>query len=162
MAAEAPVDLAALVKHQLAERYRSVLVIGDAAVGKSRYAQELAEREGLRYVDLLALFEADSDLAVSIDRFGRDALLKLLRPQADEAQVLVVDNADFLLNAWTEKDRRDFADWLLNKLDDIACPEVLCFFVQADGAFHDVQEGGYRPTTHRHPRVVPFGRLVAL
>jgi hypothetical protein len=161
MSADAPVDLAALVRHQLTERYRAVLVIGDAAVGKSRYAQELAEREGLRYLDLLALFEADSDLA-SIDRFGRDALLKLLRSQADEAQIFVVDNADFLLNAWTDRDRRDFADWLLNKLDDIMCPVVLCFFVQSDEAFRDVQEGGYRPTTHRHPRVVSFGRLVTL
>jgi hypothetical protein len=152
------VDLCARLAYQTTERYRAMLVIGEAASGKSKYARKLAERAGAGYVDLLGHFSGNPDLQENIDTFGVDQLMPLLKGLADGKPILIVDNSDFLLNAWSDNQRREFGQ-RLGKLDNVVCPVVLCFFVQADPAFRDTV---FSPTTDGRQRICSFTELVAI
>lgn len=153
-----PVDLAGLLGYQMMERYRAVLVIGDAMVGKSEYARKLAARISGTYLDLLEHFSGEADLSEAIDTFGPEKLVPLFKGLAAGKDTMIVDNADFLLNAWSDNQRREFGQ-RLGRLDNVVCPAVLCFFLQPDPAFRDLV---YTPTSDGRQRVLSFTDLVAI
>ena len=158
-------NLADLLSRQRLERYRAVVVIGEAACGKSDYARSLAHQAGAHYLDLLSLFAARPDLAERVASTRPDALIGVVSEQVRQdtggSGIALIDNADFLLDTWTERDRRDFGGRVL-MLDDRQCPVVLCFFLQEDEALADLRTRDVRPPNHGGPRVIRFESLQAL
>lgn len=153
-----PIDLQGFLKRQATERYRAVLVTGPAGCGKSAYAKKLANALSARYLDLLSEFVDDGELSSKIDTFDRQKLLDLLKLKAPGEKTIILDNADFLINTWGDRSRREFCEWL-GKLDSVQFPTVLCVFAQDDEAFSGIS---YTPTSADSSRIIPFQDLQAI
>jgi hypothetical protein len=125
-----------LVEAQRSERYRALIIHGEAIKGKTHTARALAGVvPDATYLDLQQLFAERADLAAQIDRFGLPELEQFLLSYPAQGQVVIVDHADFLLNTWTAAQKRAFAQWVDDGLDGFTdSPRVLVFFIQTDQA----------------------------
>lgn len=152
------VNLPELLRQQANERYRAVLVTGEAASGKSGFARKLAAATGAAYLDLLEEFLGDEGLARAIDTYDLRKLHALLKSKAGGAGILILDNADFLFNTWSDRDRKGFCAWL-GKLDNIQFAPVLCVFAQDDEAFAGVS---FAPASTGSARAIRYEDLQSI
>jgi hypothetical protein len=130
------IDLKALIKRQLGERYRSLLILADDAGERSRQAQRLAEATGAAYLNLLDTFEARPALRTRIDRFDIDELEELLLGLEMPQEVVVVDAIDFLFNTWRPEQRAAFVRVLLDRrLDTLERGAKLFVFFALDDVY---------------------------
>jgi adenosyl cobinamide kinase/adenosyl cobinamide phosphate guanylyltransferase len=129
MSKNSPVDMVKLIDFQSREQYRTILVLGPAGSGKTRYAKLLAHAAKAKYIDLLDDFSKDKSLSENIDLFNVPNLKRyLLDLQLDES-VVIVDNIDFLLNTWTDHELSEFLN-LVEKLRSNETKKTFCFFAQ--------------------------------
>ena len=159
-----PVDMERLLRLQRGERYRPVIVLGPAACGKSRFVEALSRKTGAACLDLLALYREQPELAAQIAVLQPAALLEQVSREAVARApdgICLVDNADFLLNTWTEGDRRSFAEPVLS-LPEGRCRVIMAFFLQDDAAFDGLEERPQMRAAHGAPRVLRFENLVDL
>ena len=96
------IDLVQLIEFQTREQYRTVLVLGPADSGKTKFAKILANRLKAKYLDLLDTFLCDKYLSDNIDVFTVSKLKKYLLNISANEVVIIVDNIDFLLNTWSK------------------------------------------------------------
>jgi predicted AAA+ superfamily ATPase len=128
------IDLIKLINFQTKEQYRSVMILGPADCGKTRFAKLLAEKIRAKYIDLLETFADNEDLSKSIDTFDVSSLKKFLLKLAAEEPVIIIDNVDFLVNTWSEREKGEFLN-LIDKLRSNETKKTFCFFVQEEGIF---------------------------
>jgi len=128
------IDLIKLINFQTKEQYRSVMILGPADCGKTRFAKLLAERIRAKYIDLLETFADNEDLSKAIDTFNMSSLKKYLLKLAAEESVIIIDNVDFLVNTWSEREKGEFLN-LIDKLRSNETKKTFCFFVQEEGIF---------------------------
>jgi adenosyl cobinamide kinase/adenosyl cobinamide phosphate guanylyltransferase len=128
------IDLVRLIDFQTKEQYRAVMILGPANCGKTRFAKLLAEKIRAKYIDLMETFVDDENLSKSIDTFDVFGLKKYLLKLTAEEPVIIVDNIDFLLNTWSEREKGEFLN-LIDKLRSNETKKTLCFFVQEEDIF---------------------------
>jgi len=128
------IDLAQLINFQTKEQYRAVMILGLANSGKTRFAKLLAEKINAKYVDLLETFIEDENLSKSIDTFDVFCLKKYLLKLKTKEPVIIVDNIDFLVNTWSEREKGEFLN-LVDKLRSNETEKTFCFFVQQEDIF---------------------------
>ncbi len=158
----ARLSLPDLVQSQRSERYRALIIHGDAIKGKTRTARALAEKvPDATYIDLMRIFQERPELAAKVDRFGPEDLKSLLIAEPVHGQVVIVDHADPLVNAWSPSQRKAFARWVDDGLDAFAeSPRVFVFFVQTDD---DIVDYPMRhPTRLGRMRVFRLDKFYAL
>jgi DNA replication protein DnaC len=123
------VDLVQLIDFQTREQYRTILILGSAGSGKTKFAQLLANRTKAKYIDLLDAFSNDKRLSENIDTFDVSHLKKYLLNLPVKEEVIIVDNIDFLLNTWSDKEIGEFLN-LVEKLRSNETQKTFCFFAQ--------------------------------
>lgn len=128
------IDLVQLIDFQTKEQYKAVMILGPADCGKTRFAQLLAEKTGAKYIDLLETFVDDKNLSKSIDTFDVFSLKKYLLKLEAEEPFIIVDNIDFLVNTWSDREKGEFLN-LIDKLRSNETKKTFCFFVQGEDIF---------------------------
>ena len=128
------IDLAQLIDFQTKEQYKALMILGPVNCGKTRFAKLLAEKISAKYVDLLETFIDDENLSKSIDTFDVFSLKKYLLKLVAEEPVIIVDNIDFLVNTWSEREKGEFLN-LIDKLRSNGTKKTFCFFVQEEDIF---------------------------
>lgn len=93
---------------QSTERYRAFILHGPAMSGKTRLAQWIRDALGAHLLDLQTYFIAHPDLCARLDRYRPLDLEQMLLALDVPQSLVVVDNLDFLLNAWTPRYRQEF------------------------------------------------------
>ena len=96
------INLKEFIQALSGERHRTFIVRSDPASGKSMYAKQFAKDVGGKYLDLFKRFGKDERLKSQIDIFGIRDLEALLIEEAKGVGLLIVDNAELLLNTWDE------------------------------------------------------------
>lgn len=132
------VDMLRLIAAQRRERYRALVVHGPPLTGKSEFARRLAASiPGAHYLDLLAHFAGDPDLADQVDVFDAATLRDLTVAYARdrEATCLVVDDPDFLVHAWNGN-LTEFQT-VVSKLSAAQSPAVIVFVMQTQPALEN-------------------------
>ena len=123
------VDLVKLLASQTREQYRAILILSPAGPERTKFAQLLAAKSKAKYVDLLDIFSKDEGISESIDTFDVSKLkIFLINLPAKEA-IVIVDNFDFLLNTWSDKEIGEFLT-IVEMLRECDTPRTFCFFTQ--------------------------------
>jgi DNA replication protein DnaC len=128
------IDLTKLIDFQTKEQYRAIMILGPANSGKTKYAKLLAQKIKAKYLDLLDIFANDETLSKSIDTFDVSSLKKYLLNLTETEPVVIVDNIDFLVNTWSDREKGEFLN-LVDKLRSNETKKVFCFFVQEEDIF---------------------------
>jgi predicted AAA+ superfamily ATPase len=128
------IDLTKLIDFQAKEQYRAIMILGPANSGKTKYAKLLAQKIKAKYLDLLDIFANDENLSKSIDTFDVSSLKKYLLNLTETEPVVIVDNIDFLVNTWSDREKGEFLN-LVDKLRSNETKKVFCFFVQEEDIF---------------------------
>ena len=128
------IDLAQLIDFQIKEQYRAIMILGPANSGKTKLADLLAQKAKATYLDLLDTFARDESLAKSIDTFDVPNFKKYLLGLATSKAVVIVDNIDFLINTWSDREKGEFLNFV-EKLRSNETKKVFCFFVQEEEIF---------------------------
>jgi Cdc6-like AAA superfamily ATPase len=128
------IDIIQLINFQTKEQYRAVMILDPANCGKTVFAKLLAEKISAKYIDLLETFADDENLSKSIDTFDALSLKKYLLKLVAEEPVIILDNIDFLVNTWSEREKGEFLN-LIDKLRSNETKKTLCFFVQEEDIF---------------------------
>jgi hypothetical protein len=129
------IDLPALIDFQTKEQYRSIMILSPVNTKKTTFALSLAKKINAKYIDLLDIFANDDDLAKSIDMFGVSSLKKYLLSLSASESIIIVNNIDFLINTWSEREKSEFMN-LVEKLRSNETKKVFCFFVQEEYIFN--------------------------
>jgi predicted AAA+ superfamily ATPase len=128
------IDLTKLIDFQTKEQYRTIMILGPANSGKTRYAKLLAQKIKAKYLDLLDIFANDKNLSKSIDTFDVSSLKEYLLNIKGTEPVVIIDNIDFLVNTWSDREKGEFLN-LVDKLRSNETKKVFCFFVQEEDIF---------------------------
>ena len=119
-------NLLNFIETQRQERYRAFIIWGEAMSGKTNFARQFAQAVGADYLDLLAHVAASPELKASIDLLDPMRLRDLLLHLPTQSQYVIIDNPDFLLNTWSDAQRREFFH-IVEKLDNVQTDQVFCF-----------------------------------
>ncbi len=103
-------DVYEYLAHLEQERSRAIILHAAPEKGLlvTQFAKKVCARLGGKYLDLLDLFIQAKELSEHIDRFGPEEIRALLIEQSRGQTLLVIDRADFLLDTWRSKERKDF------------------------------------------------------
>jgi cytidylate kinase len=148
------IDLIQLINFQTKEQYRAVMILGPANCGKTRFAKLLAEKINAKYIDLLETFAEDENLSKSIDTFDVFCLKKYLLKLEAEATVIIIDNIDFLVNTWSEREKGEFLN-LIDKLRSNETKKTFCFFVQKE----DIFDSKYILNSRKESRIIHINQI---
>lgn len=121
------VDLPVFLESMRGERQPTVVVHGPPLCGKSKFAQTLASSKGWAYLDVMALLSAQSEVSRKIDQMDVSSLEERIITQAENANVVLVDEVDFLFPLWG--DLQPFKE-MVRALLNPARPVVYVFFLQ--------------------------------
>ena len=128
------IDLPALIDFQTKEQYKTVMILGPANSGKTKFAKLLAQKIKAKYLDLLDVFSNDESLSKNVDTFDVSHLKKHLLSLTVDKAVVIVDNIDFLINTWSDREKGEFLN-LADKLRSNETKKTFCFFVQEEDIF---------------------------
>jgi len=128
------IDLPSLIDFQAKEQYRTIMILGPANSGKTKFAKLLAQKIKAEYLDLLDVFSNDESLSKTVDTFDVSHLKKYLLNLTINEAVVTVDNIDFLINTWSDREKGEFLN-LVDKLRSNETKKIFCFFVQEEDIF---------------------------
>lgn len=147
------------LNHQNNEDRRAFVIHYPAKSGKTRVARRIVEaRKDAALVDLQSYFLQHPELP-PIQRCGpsvlQGILLSLDRPEA----IIVIDNPDFLLNTWTDDEKRTWLNWLRVQLRSPGDTEkTFIFMIQTD----EVIATADMRNSYGEPRVLALNAFDAL
>ena len=99
------------------ERFRSIIIHNDKLGSLSQFAVMSAKAFKGKYINLIEYFKNHSELAQSIDTFSFQDLFILLQNESQGESLLIVDNANFLLDTWQRNKREAFHRMVKNQWD---------------------------------------------
>ncbi len=128
------IDLLAFLRTLRGERQPTCLIHGQPLSGKSQFAQELAEQTGWSYLDVLGTLGSQPERAARIDQFQLDDLRDLILATV-EADVLLIDDLDFLFPIWVNDVHpfQEFVRTLKHRNRQVA----FCFFAHTRRDFEE-------------------------
>lgn len=120
------------LKTQQQETYRAFIIHAPAMSHKTALARAIRDKLGAYLFDLQAHFVARPVLAAKINTFSPRDLENLLLGLDVPEEIIVVDNADFLLNVWTPRRRREFVGMVDLRLKYGVTSKTFVFIIQTD------------------------------
>lgn len=152
-------DLRSYLRTQQQETYRACIIHAPAMGHKTALARRIHEVLGAHLLDLQARFAADTELAARIDRYRPHDLETLLLELEVPAEIVVVDNCDFLLNTWSNARRQEFLAVVERRLKSPGrTGKTFVFMLQTDGVLVSQE----MLNSHRQPRVLRLDMFRAL
>lgn len=105
-----PIDIFDFLKEFNQERYRAMIIHTDPmnSPALTQFAKKVCNALKGKYIDLLNEFVQSRDLSQTIDRFTPEKLREFLSFQSRSQSLVVIDKGDFLLDTWTDQDRKAF------------------------------------------------------
>jgi len=151
------IEIIQLINFQTREQYRAIMILGPADCGKTRYAKLLAQKIKAKYFDMLEIFVDDEDLSKSIDTFDVSRFKEYLLNLVVNEAVIIIDNMDFLLNTWSEREKSEFFN-LVEKLRSNETKKAFCFFVQEEDIFNS------KPilNSRNENRIIHFSQIASI
>jgi len=140
---------------QNTEDRRTFIVHGPSMSGKTQFAQRLeAKRSDVFIFDLLSYFAENHKTP-----YDPDTLWDMLLKNEFSKPVIILDNADFLINTWSSDNKRNF----LTKIQrQIRSPRdtkhTFGFFLQSDNMFRNVRF----ENSHGESRILLLNEIEAL
>ena len=123
----ATVDLPVFLQSMRSERQPTIVVHGPPLCGKSKFAQALSASKGWAYLDVLAAMSEQFETTQKIDQIDVSDLKQLIMDQTGDADVVLIDEMDFLFPLWGDlKPYKEMVRTLLNPTR----PVVYTFFLQ--------------------------------
>jgi hypothetical protein len=112
-------DIYAYLDHIGQQRYRALILhtSPDKSPMLSLFSKKLCEKTNGKYLDLLTWFIENPNYANQISSFNPERFREFLIEQSQEKPLLNIDRADFLLDTWRKKERKDFYRFLENQWD---------------------------------------------
>lgn len=153
------IDLRHFLAIQRRERYRAFILHGPPLAGKTLFARRLSElSKGGAYWSVLQHVLASPDLAQHVDVLDARALHTLVLAQATrvDAQLLLVDELDFLVHVWDD-DMLAFLQ-MVEKLSSTRLATTIGFVLQT----HPVLLAWTMTNTYGQSRILPFETIQAL
>ena len=89
------------------DRRRSFIITGRPGEGKTHLAVKMAKKYNGQYLDLLAIFADEPNLAAEVDIFDPARCKKFLQ-QYVTGDLVLVDEIEFLWHRWDEREKREF------------------------------------------------------
>jgi len=93
------------------DRRRCFVITGRPQEGKTRLALGMAQRYVGRYLNLLAVFAEQPDLAANVDTHSPRRFKDLLQPHAT-GDLVLVDEMEFLWHRWSDTEKHEFLNIL--------------------------------------------------
>ncbi len=152
-------DLREYLRTQQQETFRACIIHAPALSHKTATARRMREVLGAYLWDLQEHFVNHAELARGINDFRPRDLEKLLLELETPAQIIVVDNVDFLLHTWTPRQRREFGDMVDLRLKSPGVTsKTFVFMIQTDPTIvrRDLRN------TRGQPRILPLDAFFAL
>ena len=125
------IDIQEFISFQASERYKAFILHGPVGNGKSTVAKKIAHVCGGEYIDLLGEFYKSDKLKERIDTFGPEKLKKFLLERKASKGLIIIDNIDFLLNTWTNREKMEFLN-TIEKLSNVETKHTFVFVLQSD------------------------------
>ena len=144
---------------QRGERYPEFILHGRPRSGKTAFARSLSTMmSGIIYFDMLKYVSEQPELTLQIDLIDASRLGKIATTYATEAkaQVLLVDEIDFLVHTW-EDDLIAFRH-MVKSLSVTQCPTIIGFILQTQ----HVIETWYLPNIAKQNRILHLEDIAAL
>lgn len=141
------------------ERYRTLIIHAPPESGPlmSNFGRRMAEVRGGSYVDLLGYLIEHQELSAQINRIGPEQFKQILIELSKGERILVIDNADLLIDTWRKNQREAFMRIFQNQWDSYrdGMQAILVFCLQSS---HEIDA-----LTHRDPsfsvRVIHLSEL---
>ena len=121
-----PINIVQYVDSQIKERYKHFIMYGQACSGKTKQARKMAAILKAGYIDLLEEFVGDDKLKADIDVFGPQEFKNYLRDRKFSNNLIIIDNIDFLVNAWDAEQQNNF----LKLVASDQSRAIYCFVMQ--------------------------------
>lgn len=156
----ARIDIRQFLQRQLGERYKAFVIHGPPLASKTRFARKLAEViPGGIYLDLLRYVSEQPELAQQVDMIDIAALQRLVITYAANtgAQVLLVDELDFLIPIWGD-DLTEFKH-MVRLLSVTQTPAIIGFILQTR---YELEEWNLPNGANNQNRILHFENIQAL
>ena len=142
------------------EDRRAFVIHYPAKKGKTSFARRICEtRQDACLLDLQRYFLEHLELP-PIEQCSASMLKNLLLSLDRPERVLVIDNADFLLNTWSNAEKLALVHWLRTQLRSPANTEkTLLFVIQSDDVISAVAD---MRNSYGEPRVLALNEFDAL
>jgi len=125
------------------EKFRAVILQAppEKSPELTKFARKLRNNQNSSYLDVLAHFQADEELAAGVDRFGPEHVRNLLIEQSKGTDLLIVDHLDFLLDAWRKEERQAFYRMVQRQWNSFLenTRATLVFCLQTSAELEDLQ-----------------------
>lgn len=120
-------DFVSFLKKQSNERYKTFIVYSKPLLGKTTFAKEYASKLKGKYINFLELISKKTEIKKEIDTFFPKDFKRFLKKfERFETNYIFVDNIDFILNLWTNRDLEEF----LNIIERYQSKKTIIIFMQ--------------------------------
>lgn len=114
------------IDEQLKERYKNLIIYGPALEGKTKLGQVIAEKKNGLYIDLLQVIKTDDEIKRKIDTYNPNKFESFLGSYyKDGKNLIIIDQMDFLVNVWDDKQLEEFLKFVERSQEDYCCIFIL-------------------------------------
>lgn len=156
----ARIDIRQFLRRQQGERYKAFIIHGPPLSSKTKFARKLAEViPGGVYLDMLRYVTERPELAQQVDTIDVAVLQRLVitYAAATSAQVLLVDELDFLVPVWGD-DLTEFKH-MIRSLSVAQTPTTIGFILQTR---YELEEWKLPNGANNQNRILHIGNIQAL
>lgn len=147
------IDFIKFLTKQAKERYKTCIVYSKPLLGKTNFAKNISKSFDCSYVDFLKFVIDKESLKNNIDIFFPNDFKENIKKieTVYKNKYIFIDNIDFLLNSWTQRDLKEF----LNIIDKYNSKKVIVFFVQDRDFLHNKD----MKNTYKQNRILDLYKL---
>lgn len=156
----ARIDIRQFLRRQQGERYKAFVIHGPPLASKTKFARKLADViPGGVYLDMLRYVTERPELAQQVDMIDVAALQRLVLAYAATtgAQILLVDELDFLVPVWGD-DLTEFKH-MVRSLSVAQIPAIVGFILQTR---YELEEWKLPNGANNQNRILHFENIQTL
>ena len=105
-----PIDIINYLRYLDQERYRAIILHTKPDLSQSlmSFSKKLCKQVNGKYINLLNLFLHSKELSSKIDTYRPEKLKDFLVDEGQNQPLIIVDQADFLIDTWRKSEKKDF------------------------------------------------------
>lgn len=127
------IDLVDFVEEQINERYKAFIIIVNILTFTKELIDKIVSNANGSHIDLIEMFNNNSELANRIDVFNSDDLKELLKNLEYDSEIIFVSGIDLLWNVWNDFEKNRFLKMIeKNTISSPISNKVYCFFMYKD------------------------------